>query len=102
MNDAAGIARPALEVADVIRSHGEAFLKKHGSRLRPEQKKALHALAACRTAANRWMALAAAGKRHSHTSVAARTWPDLLDQGWLIHCRQRGQASMPVGMTFCR
>jgi hypothetical protein len=51
MNDAAGNARPALEVADVIRSHGEAFLKKHGSRLRPEQKKALHALAACRTAA---------------------------------------------------
>jgi hypothetical protein len=51
MNDAAGIARPALEVADVIRSHGEAFLNKHGSRLRPEQKKALHALAACRTAA---------------------------------------------------
>jgi hypothetical protein len=43
--------RPALEVADVIRSHGEAFLKKHGSRLRPEQKKALYALAACRTAA---------------------------------------------------
>jgi hypothetical protein len=43
--------RPALEVADVIRSHGAAFLDKHGSRLRPEQKKALHALAACRTAA---------------------------------------------------
>jgi len=55
MNDAASSdlrsARPALEVADVIRSHGEAFLKKHGSRLRPEQKKVLYALAACRTAA---------------------------------------------------
>jgi len=49
MNDAVRSVRP--EVADVIRSHGEAFLKKHGSRLRPEQKKALYALTACRTAA---------------------------------------------------
>ena len=39
MNDAARSdlrsarpAHPALEVADVIRSHGEAFLKKHGVR----------------------------------------------------------------------
>ena len=51
MNDAVRSERPALELADVIRSHGEAFLNKHGSRLRPEQKKALYALAACRTAA---------------------------------------------------
>jgi Putative transposase/Transposase zinc-binding domain len=51
VNDAVRSERPALEVADVIRSHGEAFLNKHGSHLRPEQKKALYALASCRTAA---------------------------------------------------
>jgi hypothetical protein len=44
-------ARPLLEVADVIRSHGEAFLQKYRSPLTATQKKALRDLAACRTAA---------------------------------------------------
>jgi hypothetical protein len=44
-------ARPLLEVADVIRSHGEAFLQKYGSHLTLTQKKALRDLAVCRTAA---------------------------------------------------
>jgi hypothetical protein len=44
-------ARPLLEVADVIRSHGEAFLQKHGGHLTATQKKALRDLAQCRTAA---------------------------------------------------
>jgi len=43
--------RPALEVADVIREHGEAFLAKFGSTLGGTQKKALRDLALCRTAA---------------------------------------------------
>jgi len=43
--------RPLLEVADVIRSHGEAFLQKYGSHLTATPKKALRDLAACRTAA---------------------------------------------------
>jgi hypothetical protein len=43
--------RPLLEVADVIRSHGEAFLQKYGSHLTMTQKKALRDLAQCRTAA---------------------------------------------------
>ena len=43
--------RPLLEVADVIRSHGEAFLQKHGGHLTATQKKALRDLAQCRTAA---------------------------------------------------
>jgi hypothetical protein len=43
--------RPLLEVADVIRSHGEAFLQKYGSHLSATQKKALRDLALCRTAA---------------------------------------------------
>lgn len=43
--------RPPLEVADVIRSHGAAFLAKYGSYLSATQKKALRDLAQCRTAA---------------------------------------------------
>jgi hypothetical protein len=45
------VTRPPLEVADVIRSHGQAFLQKYGSHLRPIQKKALRDLVRCRTAA---------------------------------------------------
>ena len=44
-------ARPPLEVADVIRSHGAAFSQKYGSQLTATQKKALRELASCRTAA---------------------------------------------------
>src|SRR3954471_1460183 len=44
-------ARPLLEVADVIKSHGEAFLAKYGSHLSATQKKALRDLACGRTAA---------------------------------------------------
>jgi len=42
--------RLALEVADVIRLHREAFLAKYGRHLTSEQRRALHDLAACRTA----------------------------------------------------
>jgi len=51
MPDLGADARPLLEVADVIRSHGEAFLQKYGSHLTPTQKQALRDLARCRTAA---------------------------------------------------
>ena len=43
--------RPLLEVADVIRSHGEAFLSQYGKHLSQAQKKALRDLARCRTSA---------------------------------------------------
>jgi hypothetical protein len=43
--------RPALEVADIIRHHGEAFLERHGPELSVTQRQALHDLAVCRTAA---------------------------------------------------
>jgi len=46
---AAGL-RPALEVADVVRAHGEAFLERHGPHLSAQQRRALHELALCRTA----------------------------------------------------
>ena len=44
-------SRPAVEVADVIRQHGEAFVSRHAGWLTGTQKKALRDLAACRTAA---------------------------------------------------
>lgn len=43
--------RPLLEVADVIRSHGAAFLEKYGKHVTVTQRKALRDLALCRTAA---------------------------------------------------
>jgi Putative transposase/Transposase zinc-binding domain len=44
-------ARPVLEVADVLRAHGPAFLEEHGSQLSAAQRRALQELAQCRTAA---------------------------------------------------
>ena len=47
----AACVRPALEVAEVIRQHGDAFLDRYGGVLALTQRKALRDLAACRTAA---------------------------------------------------
>jgi hypothetical protein len=43
--------RPALEVADIFRAHGAAYLAQHGSQLNDGQRRALQELAVCRTAA---------------------------------------------------
>jgi len=51
MTTTVGASRPAVEVADVIRAYGEAFLARYGGTLTPSQRQALGALAACRTAA---------------------------------------------------
>jgi hypothetical protein len=45
------MTRHRLEVADVFRDHGDAFLDRYGDRLSPEQRRALRDIAACRTAA---------------------------------------------------
>jgi Transposase zinc-binding domain/Putative transposase len=42
---------PRLEVADVIRAHGEEFLDTYGDTTSPEQRRSLADLARCRTAA---------------------------------------------------
>jgi hypothetical protein len=50
----AGVAdppRPALEVADIVRRHGPAFLARQGASLSATQRRALADVAACRTAA---------------------------------------------------
>jgi Transposase zinc-binding domain len=47
----AATARPALEVADVIRQHADSFLERYGGTLSDEQRRALRDLARCRTAA---------------------------------------------------
>ncbi len=43
--------RPQVEVADIIRAHGDAFLDAYGPTLTPEQRRALIDLPRCRTAA---------------------------------------------------
>jgi hypothetical protein len=43
--------RPTLEVADIIRQHGAAFLDRHAARLTAAQRQALRDLGCCRTAA---------------------------------------------------
>jgi hypothetical protein len=43
--------RPAPEVADIIREHGAAYLAAHAAHLSDAQRRALHELATCRTAA---------------------------------------------------
>jgi putative transposase/transposase-like zinc-binding protein len=45
------MTRHRIEVADVFRNHGDAFLDQHGETLSHEQRRALHDIAACRTAA---------------------------------------------------
>jgi hypothetical protein len=42
---------PRLEVAEIFRRYGDAFLDRYGGTLRPEQRRALSDIAACRTAA---------------------------------------------------
>ncbi len=51
MTTPVGPQRPAVEVAEVIREHGEAFQAQYGGTLTGAQRKALRDLAACRTAA---------------------------------------------------
>jgi hypothetical protein len=43
--------RPALEVADIFRLHGPAYRKRHADRMNPEQRRVMHAIEVCRTAA---------------------------------------------------
>src|SRR5207302_9937600 len=45
------MSRPPLEVAEVVRQHGAAFLARYGSTLSGAQHRALRAIAVCRTAA---------------------------------------------------
>jgi hypothetical protein len=49
--DPAEAGRPPLEVADVVRACGAAFLARHGASLAAVQRRALADVAACRTAA---------------------------------------------------
>ena len=43
--------RPTLEVADIVRAHGDEFRQAHGESLSIRQKRVLRAIEQCRTAA---------------------------------------------------
>jgi hypothetical protein len=45
------VSEPRLEVADVFRQYGERFLSRWGHTVSAVQRKALHDIGACRTAA---------------------------------------------------
>src|SRR5262249_17205419 len=45
------MSRPPLEVADIVRQHGDAFRARYGAILSGVQQRALRAIALCRTAA---------------------------------------------------
>jgi len=45
------MSRPVLEVADVVRQYGEAYLARYSATVSPAQRRVLRAIAACRTAA---------------------------------------------------
>ena len=45
------MSRPHLEVADIVRQHGDAYLERYGATMSGEQHRALRAIALCRTAA---------------------------------------------------
>jgi Putative transposase/Transposase zinc-binding domain len=45
------MTRPRLELAEVIRAHGDAFLDQYGATLSPERRRVLNDLVRCRTAA---------------------------------------------------
>jgi Putative transposase/Transposase zinc-binding domain len=49
--ESANTSRPPLEVADIVRRHGPAFLARYGAGLSATQRRALADVAACRTAA---------------------------------------------------
>jgi hypothetical protein len=51
MTSSVGPARPALEVAEVIRQYGDAFVARYGGTLTGAQRQALRDLSRCRTAA---------------------------------------------------
>jgi len=43
--------RPALEVADIFRRHGEAFRRRHNAQLGRAERRVMAAIEACRTPA---------------------------------------------------
>ena len=45
--------RPALEVADIVRAHGDEFRQAHAASLSQRQKRVLRSIELCRTAATR-------------------------------------------------
>jgi Putative transposase/Transposase zinc-binding domain len=82
--------RPTLEVADIVRVHGEEFLRANARTLSPVQKRVLRAIERCRTAAlgghveecdrcgHQRIAYNSCGNRHCPKcqSLARATWLD--------------------------
>jgi hypothetical protein len=44
------VGRPAIELADIFRRHGDAYLRDHAGHLGRGERRVMGAIAACRTA----------------------------------------------------
>src|SRR6516162_8900917 len=70
--------RPALEVADIVRTHGDEFRQVHAASLSPRQKRVLRNIELCRTAAlggHLEQCDQCGHERHAYNSCADRHCP---------------------------
>jgi hypothetical protein len=93
----ASAARPALEVADVLRAHGAAYVA--GGHLSRDQHRALQELALCRTAAlggHREECLGCGGQRQSYNSCRNRHCPKCQAATRALWFKREEQLLLPV------
>ena len=91
--------RPALEVADVLRTHGAAFLAIQGAQLSRDQQRAVKELALCRTAALGGHTEQCAGcgvQRISYNSCRNRHCPKCQAGTRAAWLQREAQALLPV------
>jgi len=96
---AVGAQRPALEVADVLRTHGPAYLATHGAHLSRDQQRALRELALCRTAALGGHTEQCAGcgaQRVSYNSCRNRHCPKCQASTRAAWLQRQAQTLLPV------
>ena len=82
--------RPILEVADIVRAHGEEFRQAHAASLSPIQKRVLRAIETCRTAAlggHLERCDACGYERNAYNSCVMGSF-----SLWGVRCRESGQS----------
>ncbi len=93
------MSAPALELADIVRRHGEAFLASQGAALTQAQRKALRDVGACRTAAlggQLWQC-SACGQQHAvYHSCRNRHCPKCQARNRALWLEQQQASLLPV------
>jgi hypothetical protein len=91
--------RPALEVADVLRAHGAAFVAAHGPHLSRDQRRAIQELALCRTAAlggHTEQCADCGTQRVSYNSCRNRHCPKCQAAARAVWLQREAQSLLPV------